>query len=167
MTVAAFYKLNHQERASLLRECCGSKHWVDDMLQAPPVPDIKEMLNMAEEKWKACTDADAKEAFSHHPKIGDLEALRKKFVADRFAANEQGTVRDAPDQLIERLAEANRLYEKKFGYIFIVCATGKSAAEMLELLLERLEHNAEEEIEIAKEEQLKITKLRLQKLFSA
>jgi 2-oxo-4-hydroxy-4-carboxy-5-ureidoimidazoline decarboxylase len=167
MTISAFYQLERQLKRSLLTECCGAQRWVDEMLNLPAPSDVQEMIIKAEEKWKACTDADAREAFTHHPKIGDLDALKKKFAADRFAANEQGTVQHASDDTLKKLAEANRSYEKKFSYIFIVCATGKSAEQMLELLLNRLENDPQKEIEIAKEEQFKITKLRLQKLFSA
>ena len=167
MDIDAFYQIGAEEQKSLLAECCGSGKWIQKMVDAPAVSHVSQLLALAEEKWKECNEADWKEAFKHHPKIGDIDALRKKFAADRFAANEQGAVSNASEQTIKKLSEANDLYEKKFGYIFIVCATGKSGNEMLKLLEKRLKNDPEQEIQIAKEEQFKITKLRLEKLFSA
>lgn len=124
-----------------------------------------ELLEDAEAQWYECSPDDWKEAFSHHPRIGDVESLTKKFASTaQWASGEQSGVNAASGKTIEELAEGNRLYEEKFGYIFIVCATGKSAEEMLSLLQARLPNVPTEEIEIAAEEQNKITKLRLQKL---
>lgn len=153
-----------QLKAELLK-CCGSSAWADKMLPFFPADDLVELLEDAEEQWYKCSEDDWKEAFSHHPKIGDTESLTKKFASTaQWAASEQSAVNAASQQTIEALAEGNRQYEAKFGYIFIVCATGKSAEEMLVLLQERLPNDPKEEIEIAAEEQNKITKLRLEKL---
>ena len=119
----------------------------------------------AEDQWYECSEADWLDAFTHHPKIGDVESLKKKFASTaNWASGEQSGVDKASEEIIKALAEANRLYEEKFGYIFIVCATGRSAEEMLGLLHARLLHDPETEIEIAADEQNKITKLRLEKL---
>jgi 2-oxo-4-hydroxy-4-carboxy-5-ureidoimidazoline decarboxylase len=124
-----------------------------------------ELLEDAEEQWWQCSEADWKEAFAHHPKIGDIDSLKKKFASTAaWASGEQSGVNAAGDEIIKALAEGNRLYEEKFGYIFIVCATGKTAKEMLELLQERIKNDPGEEIKIAAEEQNKITKLRIEKL---
>ena len=107
------------------------------------------------------------EAFAHHPKIGDLDSLKKKFASTSlWAAGEQSGVENPENQTITKLATKNEAYENKFGYIFIVCATGKSAEEMLLLLKERLKNNFEEEIAIAMNEQMKITRIRLEKILS-
>jgi 2-oxo-4-hydroxy-4-carboxy-5-ureidoimidazoline decarboxylase len=130
-----------------------------------PADSMEELLEKAEEIWAECSEDDWKEAFSHHPKIGDVESLTKKFATTaQWASGEQGGVSAASKETIEALAGDNRLYEEKFGYIFIVCATGKSAKEMLNILQSRLMNKPEEEIKMAAAEQNKITKLRLQKL---
>lgn len=148
-----------------LTKCCGSSAWVQRMLPFIPADDMVELLEDAEEQWWLCSEADWKEAFTHHPKIGDMDSLKKKFASTaNWASGEQSGVQDANEKILEALAEGNRLYEEKFGYIFIVCATGKSATEMLELLQERLKNTPEEEIQIAADEQNKITKLRIEKL---
>jgi 2-oxo-4-hydroxy-4-carboxy-5-ureidoimidazoline decarboxylase len=148
-----------------LMKCCGSTAWVNKMLPFFPADDLVELLEDAEEQWYKCSEADWKEAFAHHPKIGDTASLAKKFASTaNWAAGEQSGVNTASQQTIEALAEGNKQYEAKFGYIFIVCATGKTADEMLTLLQERLPNDPKDELEIAAEEQNKITKLRLEKL---
>jgi 2-oxo-4-hydroxy-4-carboxy-5-ureidoimidazoline decarboxylase len=107
------------------------------------------------------------EAFTHHPKIGDAKSLAEKFATTKeWASNEQSGVNEASILTLNKLAEGNKAYEEKFGYIFIVCATGKSASEMLSLLESRITNTPEVEIEIAMREQNKITHLRIDKLFS-
>jgi 2-oxo-4-hydroxy-4-carboxy-5-ureidoimidazoline decarboxylase len=148
-----------------LMKCCGSTVWVDKMISVLPAEDLVELLEEAEEQWYKCTEKDWREAFAHHPKIGDTESLKKKFASTaNWASGEQSGVNTASQQTIEALAKANDKYEDKFGYIFIVCATGKTAEEMLALLKARLPNDPVEEILIAADEQNKITKLRLQKL---
>jgi 2-oxo-4-hydroxy-4-carboxy-5-ureidoimidazoline decarboxylase len=137
------------------------------MLPFFPADDLVELLEDAEEQWYQCNEEDWKEAFAHHPKIGDTESLKKKFTSTaEWASNEQNGVSNASQRTIEALADSNQKYEKKFGYIFIVCATGKSADEMLAILETRLQNSPEVEIEIAADEQNKITKMRLEKLLS-
>ena len=165
MTIASFDHLEPGAKKTLLLQCCGSSAWAEKMIAMPPVEDLIDLFEDAEEKWYECSEKDWKEAFMHHPKIGDITALRKKFSSDKFAADEQQSINQASEETLELLAKANDLYEKKFGYIFIVCATGKSADEMLEILNARLANTPEEEIRIAMDEQNKITKLRLEKLF--
>lgn len=130
-----------------------------------PADNIERLLEEAEEIWEECSGDDWKEAFAHHPMIGDVESLSKRFSSTaEWASGEQAAVNNANKEVIEALADSNRLYEEKFGYIFIVNATGKSAEEMLDMLQKRLPHKPEDEIKIAAAEQNKITKLRLQKL---
>ena len=156
----------HQLKSELFK-CCGSNTWVDKMLPFFPADDLVELLNDAEEEWYHCTEADWLEAFAQHPKIGDVDSLKKKFASTaHWASSEQMAVDQASQQTLETLAHANDAYEQKFGFIFIVCATGKSADEMLQLLQARLPNNKQEEIEIAMDEQNKITQLRLQKLLA-
>jgi 2-oxo-4-hydroxy-4-carboxy-5-ureidoimidazoline decarboxylase len=165
MTLHELNTLPKQQLIAELTKCCGSPAWVNKMLPFFPADDLVELLEDAEEQWFKCTEDDWKEAFSHHPKIGDVESLKKKFASTaQWASGEQSGVDTASQQTIEALAEGNRKYEEKFGYIFIVCATGKTAEEMLAILTSRLPNEPKDEIEIAADEQNKITKLRLEKL---
>lgn len=167
MTLHELNILSKEQLRKELFKCCGSKTWVEKMLPFFPADDMVELLNDAEEQWYQCSKADWLEAFTHHPKIGDVESLKKKFASTaQWAGNEQGAVNSAPEETLKALANGNDEYEKKFGFIFIVCATGKSAGEMLMLLDSRLPNTKEEEMNIAMEEQNKITLLRLQKLLS-
>jgi len=122
-------------------------------------------MKIADQIWSNCSLEDVLEAFSHHPKIGDLDSLKKKFAStEDWAGNEQGGVSSASLETLYQLAKMNKHYEEKFGYIFIVYATGKSAEEMLDIIRERIENNLGSELENAKIEQHKITKLRIRKL---
>jgi 2-oxo-4-hydroxy-4-carboxy-5-ureidoimidazoline decarboxylase len=146
----------------LLRSCCGSTRWVERMLALRPFGTTASMLSAARREWFALTRADWTEAFSHHPKIGDRESLRARFPAThQLSEREQAGMRAASDQTIDALAHGNAAYERRFGYIFIVCATGKSAGEMLDLLTARLQNDPVIEERIAAEELAKITELRL------
>ena len=165
MTIADFNTLDQNAARVLLHQCCGSESWVTKMLAMLPVQHLDDLLENAERIWYGCNEADWKEAFTHHPKIGDVDALKKKFFSDQYAEKEQSSITEANKQTLKELADGNHFYELKFGYIFIVCATGKSAEEMLGLLNARLHNDPEKEIKIAMEEQHKITRLRLQKLF--
>jgi 2-oxo-4-hydroxy-4-carboxy-5-ureidoimidazoline decarboxylase len=165
MTLHEFNILPKQQLIEELTRCCGSSAWVKRMLPFVPADDMVELLEDAEEQWWKCSVDDWKEAFAHHPKIGDADSLKEKFAStEHWVSDEQSGTKGASIQTITALAEANKKYEKKFGYIFIVCATGKSAEEMLALLEERLPNDPSTEIEIAADEQNKITKLRLEKL---
>jgi 2-oxo-4-hydroxy-4-carboxy-5-ureidoimidazoline decarboxylase len=167
MTLHELNILTPEQRKNELTKCCGATAWVNKMMHCFPMDDLVELLECAEEEWYRCTEVDWKEAFTHHPKIGDVASLTKKFAATaQWASGEQSSVSAANKETIEALAKGNDLYEAKFGYIFIVCATGKSAAEMLSLLEARLGNNVDVEIKIAAEEQNKITKLRLEKLLN-
>jgi 2-oxo-4-hydroxy-4-carboxy-5-ureidoimidazoline decarboxylase len=166
MILEAFHLLSEEERKSILWPCCGSTTWVNKMMKLPTVSTLSDVLDFAGKQWYNCSEKDWKEAFSHHPKIGDVDALKEKFAADQFAGKEQSGINEAPREVLEQLASGNQEYEKKFGYLFIIFATGKTADEMLQLLQSRLDNKPEEEIKIAMEEQHKIMKLRLMKLFS-
>jgi 2-oxo-4-hydroxy-4-carboxy-5-ureidoimidazoline decarboxylase len=155
------------EARTLLRTCCGSARWVEEMLARRPFGSQDQLLQAARDVWFSLSNADWREAFNHHPKIGDRESLRRQFAEARhLAEKEQAGAADASGEVLTALAAANREYEKAFGHIFIVCATGLSAEEMLARLRERLENDPHIEIRIAAEEQAKITDLRLRGLSS-
>jgi 2-oxo-4-hydroxy-4-carboxy-5-ureidoimidazoline decarboxylase len=153
---------SREEAREKLRTCCGSARWVDGMLRARPFGSREGMLAAAREQWFALTPEDWREAFDHHPRIGDRQSRRRRFAATRhLSAKEQAGVDDAPEEALTALADGNRAYEEKFGYIFIVCATGRTADEMVAMLRARLNNDPETEIRIAADEQAKITELRL------
>lgn len=158
--------LPEAEAFAALQRCCGATAWVQRMLESRPFASDEAVFEAAEGCWANMTRDDILEAFSHHPKIGaNVETLRAKFQTTAgWSASEQASVSQASDAILHELAEANITYESKFGYIFIVCATGKSALEMLIILKARLVNSPESEIHLAAAEQAKITRIRLEKL---
>jgi 2-oxo-4-hydroxy-4-carboxy-5-ureidoimidazoline decarboxylase len=151
-----------REARRLLAACCGSSAWVERMLRRRPFGSSAALLAAAHEAWIDLTHADWLEAFSHHPRIGDRDSLARRFPATaHLSAAEQSGVERAGAGVLDALAAGNRAYEDKFGYTFIVRASGRSAAEMLEMLAARLSNTAATEIRVAAAEQAKITALRL------
>lgn len=131
-------------------------------MQRRPFGRDAKLLAAARIEWFGLSEVDWLEAFSHHPRIGDRAGLDARFPATHdLSSKEQASVGGANAEVIAALAEANERYFDRFGFIFIVCATGKSAEEMLVLLRERLQHDRPTELRIAAEEQAKITALRL------
>jgi OHCU decarboxylase len=150
----------------LLVSCCGSSAWVAGMTARRPFRTLDAMLHEADELWWSLAPDDWREAFDHHPRIGEQSAaVAQSEHARDWSAGEQRGVASAGMDVREALAEGNREYERKFGHIYLVCATGKSAGEMLALLRDRLKNDASTELRVAAAEQAKITRLRLQKMF--
>ena len=150
------------EARALLTSCCGSTRWADRMVARRPFGSRASLLTAATEEWNTLSPSDWHEAFSQHPKIGDRQPLRERFpTTHQLSEREQAGLRGASEPMLDALAEANRRYEKRFGYIFIVCATGKSAEEMLTLLGQRLPNDETTELRVAAMEQQKITAIRL------
>ena len=159
-------RMDRDDAEAAMRRCCGANRWVQGMLDAMPFSSRTHLFGEAERLWWSLGDGDWLEAFDHHPKIGaDPEQLRQKFqhTAD-WSEAEQSSVQNASEAVLDELAQGNIDYEAKFGFLFIVCATGKSAAEMLHLLRDRLPNETAYELRIAAGEQAKITRLRLEKL---
>lgn len=160
--------INELDAAALhaaLERCCGSKRWCELFAKRRPFTGMEHLLAAADEVWWALDPQDWLEAFSHHPKIGDIDSLRARFATTReWASGEQSGVAGAGEDVLLGLARGNEEYERKFGYIFIIFATGRSAEEMLGSLQTRLNNTPEKELPIAAAEQAKITKLRLEKL---
>jgi len=152
-------------RASLTR-CCGAARWVNGMLAQRPFGSDAALFDAAEAVWATMAPSDILEALTHHPRIGaDLDELRKRYGATaQWAAGEQAGAAVADEPTLHALRDGNLRYEARFGHIFVVCATGKSAAEMLALLEARLPNERAAELQLAAAEQAKITRIRLEKL---
>ncbi len=167
MNLAAINAWPEDHAIAAFRRCCGSTRWSEQMARSRPFPSEEALFDAAECTWWGLDPADWLEAFAAHPPIGDREALRAKFAATAaWSAREQSGVVGASEDVLQALAEDNTRYHDRFGYIFIVCATGKTAEEMLALLRERLSNDPGLEITIAAAEQAKITRIRLEKLES-
>lgn len=164
MQLSELNQLDDAKASEVFNACCSATRWVKRMVFARPFYSQASMQNDAAMFWKSMQSADYMEAFAGHPKIGDLNLLKKKY-RNALAANEQSAVEQATDDVLQELARYNDDYETKFGYIFIVCATGKTAAQMLTLIKRRINHRPDKEIIIAAAEQAKIMSIRIDKLF--
>lgn len=161
-----FNGLSIQAAEAILLTCCGCRRWAGDVAAGRPYVDLESLNAASDNAWRAATQAEVREAISHHPQIGaDMDRLREKFAATAdWSAGEQAGIAQADDTTLTALRDANVAYADRFGYIFLVCATGKSAAQMLNLLQARLPNDPDEEWQIARTEQGKITRIRLEKL---
>lgn len=167
MTIDELDDLPESEAREALARCCGSSAWVAGMLARRPFGSKAGLLTASDVSWSHTREKDWLEAFSHHPRIGGKDALRAKFAATKdWSSGEQAGAAAADEATLDALAKGNADYEARFGFIFIVCATGKTAAQMLELLNARLLNERREELIVAAGEQAKITRIRLEKLIS-
>ncbi len=168
MSAALLDAMDEADARVALTRCCGAARWVEGMLARRPFGDDAALHCAADEVWAAMDRSDVLEAFSHHPRIGaDIDALRARFGSKgdlQWSSGEQAGLSEADEDTLRALRDGNLAYEERFGFIFIVCASGKSAAEMLALLRSRLHNDPDDELRIAAAEQAKITHLRLEKL---
>ena len=155
-----------EELEAVFLRCCGSTRWAKQMANSAPFSSRNDLHLVAIGIWNALGREDYLEAFKAHPQIGaSVEELRKKFQkTSNWSSGEQSGMQSASEQTIQALKVANAQYLDRFGYIFIVCATGKSADEMLAIIQARLLNTPEEELPIAAKEQEYITTIRLEKL---
>jgi allantoicase len=163
-------RFNHIPRAQAskaLLDCCGSKKWADEMLRQRPFASADHLFDVADKTWRALGRKDWLAAFRHHPPIGGKAAKVKQSAKARsMSAGEQSAAQKGSQETLAILAAANRAYEAAFGSVFIICATGKSSEEILQSLQQRLANDPETELQIAAEEQRKITRLRLERLLA-
>jgi allantoicase len=151
-----------------LLDCCGSRKWAAAMAESRPFATGKELLAAADKIWEELKENDWLEAFHHHPPIGGRRAKAKQSSkASGWSSKEQSLVKTALPGVLAALAEENRTYAKKFGYVFLICAAGKTSDEILISLRQRLSNLPEAELRAAAEEQRKITRLRLEKLLAS
>lgn len=164
-TVNELDEMKPDQARGLLAECCGSAKWVNEMVAKRPFRKRDNVFKAADEAADTLEPKDWLEAFAHHPRIGEkAEAKSGIDIGASWATAEQAGMEAAGNYAKIALMRANQEYERRFGYIYIVCATGKSADEMIGILHERLGNDPDRELRVAADEQRKITRLRLEKL---
>ena len=167
LSIESFNNLSAEEASTQLTQCCAAEAWVARMIAVRPFSSLDHVVTAAGEHWVGLSEGDYLQAFDAHPKIGDVNSLREKYADTKaMAGGEQSGVNSAGEDVIQRLSEGNTAYQDKFGFIFIVCATGKSAEEMLALLEARRPNSRDDELTNAAAEQAKITEIRLRKLLT-
>ncbi len=167
ITIAQLDTIPEAEAAFKLAACCGSSRWVAGMINRRPFGSREALLDASDHVARDLVARDWLEAFTHHPRIGELRAHSAVSpLAAGWSSKEQAAAAESSTALHDELALANVEYEKRFGFIFIICASGRSAAEMLAALRERLGNDPDAEIFIAAREQQQITRLRLEKLIA-
>ncbi len=165
-TIDHFNQLDTASAQQLMLQCCASTRWAKHMVASRPYHSITQLCDAADAHWQEMKQHDFLEAFRGHPKIGNSKPADDGHNdTQAMAEAEQSGTANASDRVRASLTKHNHDYEKKFGFIFIVCASGKSAEEILDLLQTRLSNTREQEIVNAVEEQRKITQLRIGKIF--
>lgn len=164
MTLEEFNQLPYVEAVVQLYACCHCKNWAEGVAGARPFDSAEHLFRIADEQWRTADEAQILEAFSGHARIGDIELLRSRYAGR--AAQEQGQVTVASEATLRELYALNIEYESRYGFIFIVCASGKSADEMLMLLKARIDNGRAIELINGAREQAGITRLRLQQLIN-
>ena len=167
-SLTRFNSLPAEEARAELLKCCGARRWAEQVAAGRPYASAGELGEAADRVWRGLSADDWLEAFRAHPKIGERKAAAEVSAEARaWSEREQAGAASASEETRAALASANQTYEERFGFIFIVCAAGKTAAEMLSLLEARLGHDRETELRVAAGEQAKITRLRLRKLLES
>lgn len=165
ITVGELDEMSESTATESLTDCCGSSRWVSEMIAARPFSSRDAVFATADRVWSSLSASDWVEAFEHHPRIGErMSAVVQGERGAEWSSREQTGIETAGDDVREALAAVNKEYERRFGYIYIVCATGKTPEEMLALARKRLRNAAAVEIRVAAEEQRSITRIRLEKL---
>jgi OHCU decarboxylase len=161
MTLDELNRMAAQSAADALKLCCGSQRWAEGMTACRPFLDVADLHRAADVTSNILGREDWLEAFQSHPKIGETKNV------SGWSEKEQEGMTAAAEDVRNRLAQLNRAYQDRFGFIFIICAAGKSGEEMLALLEERIQNRRQHEMRIASAEQVKIVHLRLNKLINS
>lgn len=156
--------MNDEDARVALSRCCGASAWVEAMVASRPFTDATTLERAVDRAFTDLSAQDWLEAFAAHPRIGESKERLQKFAHATDSAREQAGVDGAQAAILAALADGNRRYEERFGHVFLVCATGKTAEEMLAILRSRLANTSEAELAVAAGEQRKITRLRLEQL---
>jgi len=167
MKMSALNELAPKAAQLAFMQCCTANAWVEKMVAAMPYSNFDALSAQANINWQGLNEADYLQAFEGHPKIGDVSSLREKYRStEKIAAGEQSGVNTATETTLAQLKQLNDDYHEKFGFIFIVCATGKTASQMLAILSQRIVNQRSEEIINAAEEQRKILQIRIEKMIT-
>lgn len=160
--LARWNALDPTTAASEILPCCGSEAWANSLAAARPIADEAALIQASATIWHTLPESAWQQAFDSHPRIGQQNAqLQATEQSLRWSSHEQSTAQTASDSTKQALAEANRRYEEKFHHIFIVCANGRSSAEILNILESRMNNDPATELREAAEQQRQITELRL------
>lgn len=143
--------------------CCGARRWAEAMVALRPFSSIVELSTEADRVWSTMEEGDWMEAFASHPRIGEHKTAHANAISTAWSQQEQSSAANAKQRILDELAKGNRLYEKRFGFTYIVCATGKSVEEMLAILNRRLARDRSSELREAAEQQRQIMQIRLGK----
>jgi OHCU decarboxylase len=165
---AKLNRLSREEAYAELLKCCGSTRWAREVAALKPFWDVTQVVIIGYRVWSELSEDDWLEAFRAHPKIGETKT--KAAVTEqeqRWSEGEQARAQESPDATLAALASANREYEERFGFIFIICASGRTAEEILAALRARITNERDAELRVAASEQWNITELRLRKFFDA
>jgi OHCU decarboxylase len=162
-TLDTWNAANAEDAIETMIACCGSRRWAEAMVARRPLPNVKALVAAADSIWSTMEEADWMEAFACHPRIGERKSAHASVQSADWSQQEQCTVAVAPGSTLAALARGNGLYEERFGFTYIVCATGKSADELLDLLHRRLARERSTELLEAAEQQRQITQIRLRK----
>ncbi|MGB7848035.1 MAG: allantoicase, partial [Candidatus Acidiferrum sp.] len=166
--LAQFHHLPRLKAIKVLLDCCGARKWAERMVEQRPFANLSQVFEATDRIWAELEPEDLLEAFRHHPAIGGKRAkTRQSSTARQWSAKEQSATQKAAPEVLKDLAAENKAYVKKFGYVFLICATGKTSEEILIALRQRMPNDPEMELRVAAEEQRKITLLRLEKLLGS
>ncbi len=161
--LAAWNETGEDEALAAMLACCGARRWATGMVAARPFDTVEALSAIADRVWAAMDETDWIEAFACHPRIGERKAAHASAQSAAWSQQEQLAVTDAEACVLAALAEANAQYEQRFGFTYIVCATGRSAREMLDILKRRLGNSRDVELRQAAEQQRQIVQIRLRK----
>lgn len=162
-TLDAWNKADDATALEAMLACCGARRWASAMVALRPIGSVVQLGDEADTVWATMTEDDWMEAFACHPRIGERKAEQTSRKSAAWSRQEQSQVRTAETTILADLAEANAKYEEWFGFTYIVCATGKTAEEMLAILKRRLANDRIAELREAAEQQRQITQIRLGK----
>ena len=165
-TLAAWNTEDPKAALDAMLACCGARRWASAMVALRPIANVAELSEAADRTWARMGESDWLEAFSCHPRIGERKTAHAGAQSSTWSQQEQASVKNAAEQVLAAIAEGNTLYEQQFGFTYIVCATGKSASEMLAILNRRLQSSRAAELREAAEQQRQILQIRLGKWLS-
>ena len=162
-TLAAWNAAGEAEAMDAMLACCGSRRWAAAMVASRPMVNVAALSQTADRVWSTMQEADWLEAFACHPRIGERKPVSASPRSAAWSNQEQSSAGAASELVLAKLADGNQAYEQRFGFTYIVCATGKSAEEMLAILVRRLAGSRETELREAAEQQRQIMQIRLGK----